>query len=223
MTQSGSRWAYVKWRRPTNPNGEILGYTVTVARFNNSTCVSGVAVVCSNCSEMVCYTAWMFLSPTPGSHNKLTASSPASCSTHGQCGVHVVRSETNMATGRVNLVSLPREFDDHFYPFVILRSAKGRTVFWFAKLFFFNESYVNDFELSGGCKADEIDIRGKCYSTFIRSVRHPIHVTIRAISQVVRTIACILNLHFIMYLTRCNANEERRTLVSIAIFVIQQI
>ncbi|XP_025097871.1 receptor-type tyrosine-protein phosphatase eta-like [Pomacea canaliculata] len=52
VTQSGSRWVHVKWRPPTNPNGEILGYTVTVARSNNSTCVSGVAVLCSNCSEL---------------------------------------------------------------------------------------------------------------------------------------------------------------------------
>ncbi|XP_076466171.1 uncharacterized protein LOC143297638 [Babylonia areolata] len=46
----GSRWTELKWNRPVNPNGVISGYTVRVVlESDQQSCISGVAVNCSDC------------------------------------------------------------------------------------------------------------------------------------------------------------------------------
>ncbi|XP_076467309.1 uncharacterized protein LOC143298338 isoform X2 [Babylonia areolata] len=45
-----SRWTELKWNRPVNPNGVISGYTVRVVlESDQQSCISGVAVNCSDC------------------------------------------------------------------------------------------------------------------------------------------------------------------------------
>lgn len=50
-TEVGSRWSKVTWRKPTQPNGDIMGYTVRIL-FKNDRCASGVAVLCSDCGSI---------------------------------------------------------------------------------------------------------------------------------------------------------------------------
>ncbi|KAK7464630.1 hypothetical protein BaRGS_00037830, partial [Batillaria attramentaria] len=44
----GSRWVRVTWSKPSDPNGDIMGYTVKME--TGGQCAVGVAVICSNCS-----------------------------------------------------------------------------------------------------------------------------------------------------------------------------
>ncbi|XP_076466173.1 phosphatidylinositol phosphatase PTPRQ-like [Babylonia areolata] len=46
----GIRWTELKWNRPVNPSGVISGYTVRVVlESDQQSCISGVAVNCSDC------------------------------------------------------------------------------------------------------------------------------------------------------------------------------
>ncbi|XP_076445144.1 uncharacterized protein LOC143283031 isoform X2 [Babylonia areolata] len=50
VPQYGSRWSFVTWMKPDNPNGEINAYTVKL--LNGSMhCIAGTAVLCSNCTK----------------------------------------------------------------------------------------------------------------------------------------------------------------------------
>lgn len=110
----------------------------------------------------------------------LTASNQASCSAHWRWVVHAAKSETCMATCRVNLMSLTRDFRDHFFFFIPLTShydsAKGHTVFFLL----LKQAAITMPNFLEVVQLVWLMVGGKCHASLSRSVQHRSHVTIGA-------------------------------------------
>lgn len=53
MSEITGHTAYIKWQRPSRPNGDTIGYVATVIDDNKQNCVGVYKISCSNCNTTV--------------------------------------------------------------------------------------------------------------------------------------------------------------------------